>query len=181
MIVKRFICALTRWLDRTHPSNGTCERRHDRRPNERDRFDKFTERARNVLALAQEEAQRLRYPYMGAEHLLLGLVREGEGVAGHVLRSLGVNLDQVRQAVEGRIGHGDHVVLGEIGLTRRAKRVLELAVEEARHLHHHYIGTEHLLLGMLQEGECIGAEVLTSFGLSVQHMREKTLERLHEA
>lgn len=181
MIARRFICAITRWLDRTHSSTGACGGRYDGRPNERNRFDTFTQRARNVLALAQEEAQRLSYPYMGTEHLLLGLVREGEGVAVQVLRSLGVELDQVRQTVEARIGRGDQVVLGEMGLTPRAKRVLELAVEEARHLDHHYIGTEHLLLGMLREGESIGAGVLKDFDLSVQQVRTKTLEILHEA
>jgi ATP-dependent Clp protease ATP-binding subunit ClpC len=134
-----------------------------------------------VLALAQEEAQRLQYPYMGTEHLLLGLVREGEGVAGHVLRSLGIDLDQVRHAVETRIGRSDEVVLGEMRLTPRAKRVLELAALEARRFQHDYLGTEHLLLGVLLEGEGIDAEVLTRFGLSVQHVREQTLEILHEA
>ena len=181
MIVRRFVCALNRWLGLTRPRTRSCGRRNGGRRDERDRFDTFTERARNVLTLAQEEAQRLSYPYMGTEHLLLGLVREGEGVAVQVLRSLGVELDQMRQAVEARIGRGNQVVLGEMGLTPRAKRVLELAVEEARSLDHHSIGTEHLLLGMLREGEGIGAGVLKDFDLSVQQVRAKTLERLHEA
>ncbi len=179
--MRRVTCALTMWLGLTCPKAGSCRKRNEGRRDERDRFDKFTERARNVLARAQSEAQRLSHPYMGTEHLLLGLVREDEGVAGQVLRSLGIELDQVRQAVEARIGHGDQVVLGEIGLTPRAKRVLELAVLEARSLDHHYIGTEHLLLGILREGDGIGAEVLTRFGLSVQQVRAKTLERLREA
>ena len=181
MLVRGFTCALTRWLDRIYPSTGACERRHDGRPNERDRFDTFTQRARNVLALAQEEAQRLSHPYIGTEHLLLGLVRQGEGMAVQVLKSLGVELGQVRQAVEDRIGRGDQLVLGEMRLTPRAKRVLELAALEARRLRHNYLGTEHLLLGLLWEGEGIGAEVLQHFGLSVQQVRAKTLERLHEA
>ncbi len=113
-----------------------------------DRFDKFTERARRVLTLAQEEAQRFNHNYIGTEHLLLGLVREGDGVAAKVLANLGVELNKVRSAVEFIIGRGDRAVLGEIGLTPRTKKVIELAVDEARRLNHHYIGTEHLLLGL---------------------------------
>jgi len=145
-----------------------------------DRFDKCTERARKVLHLAQEEAQRLHHNYIGTEHLLLGLVREGEGVAGKVLTSLGVDLEKVRKAVEDIIGHGDHIVLGEIGLTPRAKKVIELAVDEARRLNHDYIGTEHLLLGLIREGNGIGADVLESFGLSLQEVRAKTIQVLNE-
>ncbi len=155
--------------------------------NERDRFDKFTERARKVLNLAQEEAQRFQHNYIGTEHLLLGLVREGEGVAARVLADLGVELHEIRSAVEaiiGRgdriVGRGDRIVLGEIGLTPRAKKVIELAVDEARRLNHHYIGTEHLLLGLLREGEGIGAGVLESFGLNLQDVRAKTLQILNE-
>ena len=124
-----------------------------------DRFDKFTERARRVLTLAQEEAQRFNHNYIGTEHLLLGLVREGDGVAAKVLANLGVELNKVRSAVEFIIGRGDRAVLGEIGLTPRAKKVIELAVDEARRLNHHYIGTEHLLLGLVREGEGIAAGV----------------------
>src|SRR6476469_9305137 len=112
-----------------------------------DRFDKFTERARRVLTLAQEEAQRFNHNYIGTEHLLLGLVREGDGVAAKVLNNLGVSLNDARSAVEHIIGRGDRVALGEIGLTPRAKRAIELAVDESAQLVHHYIGTEHLLLG----------------------------------
>src|SRR6266480_2736566 len=121
--------------------------------NERDRFDKFTERARKVLSLAQEEAQRFQHTYIGTEHLLLGIVRENEVVTAKVLSNLGVDLNKVRNAVEASIGRGDRIVLGEIGLTPRAKKVIELAVDEARRLNHHYIGTEHLLLGLVREGE----------------------------
>ena len=181
MSATRFTRLVRRWLDRAWRGDGSCDTGNDTRLDERDRFDKFTQRARNVLVRAQQEAQRLAHPNIGTEHLLLGLVREDEGMAGQVLKSLGIELDQVRQAVEERIGHGYQVVLGEIGLTPRAKRVLELAVEEARHLHHHYIGTEHLLLGMLREGEGIGAGVLQDFDLSVEQVRAKTLEILHEA
>jgi len=148
--------------------------------NERDRFNKFTERARKVLHLAQEEAQRLHHNYIGTEHLLLGLVREGEGIAAKVLTSFGVDLDQVRKAVEDIIGRGDRIVLGEIGLTPRAKKVIEFAFDEAKRLNHHYIGTEHLLLGLLREGEGIGAGVLESFGLSLQEVRAKTIQVLNE-
>lgn len=143
--------------------------------NERDRFDKFTERARKVLSLAQEEAQRFQHNYIGTEHLLLGLVREGEGVAAKVLNNLGVELEKVRDAVEFIIGRGDRVVLGEVGLTPRAKKVIELAVDEARRLNHHYIGTEHLLLGLLREGEGIGAGVLESLGVRLEKARKETL------
>ncbi len=179
--MRRFTCVIARSLGLTCPRASSCRERNERRQDERDRFDKFTQRARNVLALAQKEAQRLSHPYMGTEHLLLGLVREGEGMAGQVLQSLGVELDQVRQAVEAQIGRGDQVVQGEIGLTPRAKRVLELAVLVARSLDHRYIGTEHLLIGILREGDGIAAQVLKRFGVSVQQVREKMLERLHEA
>src|SRR5438874_12297111 len=106
-----------------------------------DRFDKFTERARRVLTLAQEEAQRFNHNYIGTEHLLLGLVREGDGVAAQVLRSLGVELNRVRSAVEFIIGRGDRMIVAEIGLTPRAKKVIELAVDESRRPKQHYIGT----------------------------------------
>src|SRR6266536_3841237 len=155
-------------------------KRNNERMHDRDRFDKFTERARKVLRLAQEEAQRFQHNYIGTEHLLLGLVREGEGVAGKVLTSLDVDLEKVRKAVEDIIGRGDRIVLGEIGFTPRAKKVIELAVDEARLLDHDYIGTEHLLLGLIREGEGIGAGVLESFGLSLQEVRAKTIQVLNE-
>src|SRR5919204_1891781 len=106
-----------------------------------DRFDKFTERARKVLQLAQEEAQRFNHNYIGTEHVLLGLVREGDGVAAKVLANLGVRLDKVRSGVEFIIGRGERRVAGDRGLTPRAKKVIELSVDEARRLSHHYIGT----------------------------------------
>jgi len=139
-----------------------------------DRFDKFSERARRVLTLAQEEAQRFNHNYIGTEHLLLGLVREGEGVAAKVLANLGVELNKVRSAVEFIIGRGDRAVLGEIGLTPRAKKVIELAVDEARRLNHGYIGTEHLLLGLVREGEGIAAGVLESLGVNLERVRAET-------
>ena len=132
-----------------------------------DKFDKFTERARRVLTLAQEEAQRFNHNYIGTEHLLLGLVREGDGVAARVLYNLGVKLPTVRSSVEFIIGRGESMIMGEIGLTPRAKKVIELAVDEARRLNHHYIGTEHLLLGVIREGEGIAAGVLESLSVSL--------------
>ena len=142
---------------------------------DRDRFDKFTERARKVLSLAQEEAQRFQHNYIGTEHLLLGLVREGEGIAANVLSNLGIELYRVRNAVEFIIGRGDRIVLGEIGLTPRAKKVIELAVDEARRMNHHYIGTEHLLLGLVREGEGIAAGVLESLGVNLEKVRTQTI------
>ncbi len=146
--------------------------------NDRDRFDKFTERARKVISLAQEEAQHFQHHYIGTEHLLLGLVREGEGVAAKVLANLGVELDKVRRALEFIIGRGDRIVLGEIDLTPRSKKVIELARDEARRLYHKYIGTEHLLLGLLREGEGIAIGVLKSLGVSSEKVRMQTLEVL---
>ncbi len=146
-----------------------------------DRFDKFTERARRVLTLAQEEALRFNHNYIGTEHLLLGLVREGEGVAAKVLANLGVELNKVRSAVEFIIGRGDRAVMGEIGLTPRAKKVIELAVDEARRLGHHYIGTEHLLLGLVREGEGIAAGVLESLGVSLDKVRAEVTRILSQS
>jgi len=146
-----------------------------------DRFDKFTERARRVLTLAQEEALRFNHNYIGTEHLLLGLVREGEGVAAKVLGNLGVELNKVRSAVEFIIGRGDRAVMGEIGLTPRAKKVIELAVDEARRLGHHYIGTEHLLLGLVREGEGIAAGVLESLGVSLDKVRAEVTRILAQS
>ncbi|GAC1324916.1 MAG: ATP-dependent Clp protease ATP-binding subunit [Chloroflexota bacterium] len=141
-------------------------------------FDRFTERARKVLTLAQEEAQRFNHNYIGTEHLLLGLVREGEGVAAKVLSNLGVELTKVRSAVEFIIGRGERQVVGEIGLTPRAKKVIELAVDEARRLGHHYIGTEHLLLGLIREGEGIAAGVLESLGVNLEKVRSEVIKVL---
>src|SRR5687768_17593101 len=146
-----------------------------------DRFDKFTERARKVLQLAQEEAQRFNHNYIGTEHLLLGLVREGEGVAAKVLANLGVELNKVRSAVEFIIGRGDRTVTGDIGLTPRAKKVIELSVDEARRLNHHYIGTEHLLLGLVREGEGIAAGVLESLGVSLDKVRSQVIYVLNQS
>jgi Clp amino terminal domain, pathogenicity island component len=145
-----------------------------------DRFDKFTERARRVLTYAQEEAKSFNHNYIGTEHLLLGLIREGGGVAAKVLRSLGVELDKVRSQVEFIIGRGDRMIAGEIGLTPRSKKVIELAVDEARRLGHHYIGTEHLLLGLVREGEGIAASVLESLGVNLERVRTQTVTVLSQ-
>ncbi|MEE9285812.1 MAG: ATP-dependent Clp protease ATP-binding subunit [Dehalococcoidia bacterium] len=138
------------------------------------RFEKFSERARRVLSLAQEEAQRFNHNYIGTEHILLGLVRETEGVAARVLSNLGVELSKVRSAVEFIIGRGEKSVAGEIGLTPRAKKVIELAVDEARRLNHSYIGTEHLLIGLLREGEGVAAGVLESLAVTLEKIRGET-------
>ncbi len=144
------------------------------------RFEKFSERARRVLTLAQEEAQHLNHSYIGTEHILLGLVREEEGVAAKVLTNLGVSLSKVRSAVEFIIGRGEKPSSGQIGLTPRAKRVIELAIDEARYLGHNYIGTEHLLLGLLRGGEGVEASVLDSFGVTLERARAETTHILSQ-
>jgi len=140
------------------------------------RFEKFSERARRVLTIAQEEARQLNHNYIGTEHILLGLVREEEGVAAKVLTNLGASLNKVRQAVEFISGRGERPSTGETGLTPRAKRVIELAIDEARQLSHNYIGTEHLLLGLLREGEGVAAGVLDSLGITLERARTETTQ-----
>lgn len=145
------------------------------------RFDRFTKRTRHVLTLAQEEARHLQHNAIGTEHLLLGLVREEGGVASEVLRNLGIEADQVRRAIEAITGRGEQIVPGEFGLTPRAKKAIELAVDEARRLTHQFIGTEHLLLGLLREGDGIAARVLVeNFGLHLGQVRTETLRVLRE-
>lgn len=138
------------------------------------RFEKFSERARRVLSLAQEEAQRFNHTYIGTEHILLGLARESDGVAAKVLSNLGVELAKVRSAVEFIIGRGERSSSGEIGLTPRAKKVIELAVDEARRLNHTYIGTEHILIGLMREGEGVASGVLESLGVNLDKVRGET-------
>ncbi|MCY4435717.1 MAG: ATP-dependent Clp protease ATP-binding subunit [Chloroflexi bacterium] len=130
--------------------------------------------------LAQEEARRFNHNYIGTEHLLLGLVREGEGIAAKVLYDMGVDLTKVRSAVEFIIGRGERVNVGDISLTPRAKKVIELAAEEARRLGHNYIGTEHLLLGLVREGEGIAAGVLESLGVSLEKVRQKVIQSVSQ-
>ncbi|MFH1032358.1 MAG: ATP-dependent Clp protease ATP-binding subunit [Chloroflexota bacterium] len=144
-------------------------------------FEKFSERARRVLTLAQEEARQFNHGYIGTEHILLGLVREGEGVAAKVLINLGISPSKVRSAVEFIIGRGDKPLAGEIGLTPRAKKVIELAIDEARQFGHNYIGTEHLLLGLLHEGEGVAATVLSSFGLTFEQVRAEIARVLSQS
>lgn len=146
---------------------------------DRDRFDKFTDQARRVLNLSQEEARRFQHNYIGTEHLLLALIRESGGVAAQALHNMGIELKQTREAVESIIGRGGRVVPnGEIGLTPRAKKVIELAVDEARRLDLHYIGTEHLLLGLIREGEGIGARVLESQGVKLDQARTEVIRAI---
>ncbi len=138
------------------------------------RFEKFSERARRVLSYAQEEAQRFEDNYIGTEHVLLGLVRETEGVAARVLINLGVELDKIKSAVEFIIERQEKGSSKEIGLTPTSKKVIELAVDEARRLGHHYIGTEHLLIGLMREGDGVAAGVLESLGINLDKLREET-------
>jgi hypothetical protein len=145
------------------------------------RFDRFTERAKKVLVLAQQEAQRFNHNYIGTEHLLLGLTREGQGMGGRTLSSLGVQSDRVREKVEFIIGRGDTPVTGDISLTPRAKKAIALAVDEAQRMGHTYIGTEHVLLGLVHEGEGIAAGVLTQLDVDLDSVRARTLELLETA
>ena len=144
------------------------------------RFEKFSERARRVLTIAQEEARQLNHNYIGTEHILLGLVREVEGVAAKVLTNLGVSLNKVRSNVESNSGRGERPSTSETGLTPRAKKVIELAIDEARQLGHNYIGTEHLLLGLLREGEGVATRVLNSLGITLERARTETTQVLSQ-
>ena len=146
-----------------------------------DKFDRFTKRARRVLTLAQEEAQRLNHNYIGTEHLLLGLVREENGVAVKVLRDLGVDPRQIRERIERTVGRGQRAMYGKLSLTPRTKRVIELAVDEARRLGHHYIGTEHLLLGLVRAGEGVAVDVLKGLGVSLDKVRSQTARVMMES
>lgn len=141
-------------------------------------FERFTERARKVVYLAQQEAARLGHNVVGTEHLLLGLVAEGQGVAAKALENMGINLEQIRQEVERIIGIGETNPFGEIPFTPRAKRVLELAVDEGRQLGHNYVGTEHILLGLIREGEGVAAQVLKNLGADLDKVRKEVLNLL---
>ncbi|MBP2637665.1 MAG: ATP-dependent Clp protease ATP-binding subunit ClpC [Firmicutes bacterium] len=140
-------------------------------------FNRFTDRARKVLILAQQEAAKYGHGYIGTEHLLLGLLREGEGVAAKALNSLGLEIDSVREQVEGILGKGEEQT-SDIGYTPRAKKVIELAMEEALRLGHNYVGTEHILLGLIREGEGIAAQVLSGLGVDINLMRQRVIEML---
>ncbi len=145
-------------------------------------FNRFTERARKVIILAKEEARRFNHDYIGTEHILLGLVREGEGVAAAVLQKMGVSLENIRLEVEKLVQPGPTTqIIGDIPFTPRAKKALELAAEEARSLGHNYIGTEHLLLGLIREGEGIASQVLLNLGLDLNTVRSEVMELLGSA
>ena len=142
-------------------------------------FERFTDRARKVMALANQEAQRFNHEYIGTEHILLGLVKEGSGVGANVLKNLDVDLRKVRLEVEKLVKSGpDMVTMGKLPQTPRAKKVIEYAIEEARHLNHNYVGTEHLLLGLLREHEGVAAQVLMNLGLKLEEVREEVLNLL---
>jgi ATP-dependent Clp protease ATP-binding subunit ClpC len=143
-------------------------------------FDKFTKRAKQVLQIATEEARAFNHPYIGTEHLLLGLIREGEGVAARVLDELGVKLVQARHAVEFIVGHGEGAPRQDLELTARAKKVIAYAVEEAKRLNHHYIGTEHLLLGLVRNGEGVATGVLDILGVSLEQVRTNVMRVLRQ-
>src|SRR3989441_5666473 len=141
-------------------------------------FERFTDRARRVVVLAQEEARMLNHNYIGTEHILLGLIHEGEGVAAKALESLGISLEAVRAQVEEIIGHGGSAPSGHIPFTPRAKKVLELSLREALQLGHNYIGTEHILLGLIREGEGVAAQVLVKLGADLSRVRQQVIQLL---
>ena len=145
-------------------------------------FNRFTERARKVIILAKEEARRFNHDYIGTEHILLGLIREGEGVAAAVLQKIGVSLENIRLEIEKLVQPGPSTqIIGDIPFTPRAKKALELAAEEARSLGHNYIGTEHLLLGLIREGEGIASQVLLNLGMDLNTVRNEVMELLGSA
>jgi ATP-dependent Clp protease ATP-binding subunit ClpC len=143
-------------------------------------FERFSDRARRVIVLAQEEARMLDHDYIGTEHILLGLIREGDGVAARALESLGINLDAMRQAVEDVIGRGAQPLpeTEHIPFTPRSKKVLELALREARQLSSYYIGTEHILLALIREGDGVAAHVLRDSGVDFNRARQQVIEML---
>ena len=141
-------------------------------------FERFTDKARRVVVLAQEEARMLNHNYIGTEHILLGLIHEGEGVAAKALESLNISLEAVRQQVEEIIGQGQAAPTGHIPFTPRAKKVLELSLREALQLGHNYIGTEHILLGLIREGEGVAAQVLQKLGADLNRVRQQVIQLL---
>jgi ATP-dependent Clp protease ATP-binding subunit ClpC len=141
-------------------------------------FENFTDRARRVVVLAQEEARMLNHNYIGTEHILLGLIHESEGVAAKALESLGISLDAVRQQVKEIIGQGQQAPSGHIPFTPRGKKVLELSRREASQLGHNYIGTEHILLGLIREGDGVAAQVLVRLGADLNRVRQQVIRML---
>ena len=142
-------------------------------------FEGFTDRARQVVVLAQEEARMLNHNNLGTEHILLGLIHEGEGVAARALESLGIGLEAARQQVEEIIGQGQQAPSGHIPFTPRAKKVMKLALRETTELGHNYIGTEHILLSLIREGEGKAAQVLLQLGADLQRVRQQVVELLY--
>jgi ATP-dependent Clp protease ATP-binding subunit ClpA len=142
-------------------------------------FERFTDRARRVVVLAQEEARLLDHNYIGTEHLLLGLIHEGKGIAAKALESLGISLEAVRAQVEEIIGQGQSAPVGHIPFTPRAKKVFELSLREALQLGHNYIGTEHILLGLIREGEGVAAQVLVKLGADLARVRQQVVQLLY--
>src|SRR6476620_9528393 len=141
-------------------------------------FERFTDRARRVVVLAQEEARMLSHNYIGTEHILLGLIHEGEGVAATALERLGISLEAVRAQVEAILGQGQQAPSGHIPFAPRAKKVLELSRREALQLGHNYIGTEHILLGLIREGEGVAAQVLVKLGADLSRVRQQVIQLL---
>ncbi|MEX2113201.1 MAG: Clp protease N-terminal domain-containing protein, partial [Pirellulales bacterium] len=142
-------------------------------------YERFTDRARKVMQLANQEAQRFNHEYIGTEHVLLGLIKEGSGVAANVLKNLDVDLRKIRLEVEKLVQSGpDMVTMGKLPQTPRAKKVIEYSMEEARNLNHNYVGTEHILLGLLREQEGVAAQVLMNLGLKLEEVREEVLNLL---
>ena len=156
-------------FDRLTASNGK---------ESRDLFERFTERARQVVVLAQDEARALKHNYIGTEHILLGLLREEEGLAARVLESLDITVEEVRAQVARIVGQGDEVTTGQIPFTPRAKKVLELALREALSLGHNYIGTEHILLGLVRENEGVAARILLDFDADAEKIRNEIIRML---
>ena len=136
-------------------------------------FERFTERAKKVLTFAQEEAERSHHSYIGTEHLLLGLMRETDGLAAHALQSLGLNIETVRLRIQAVLGRHERIIIQQIIPTSRVKKVIEISFEEARRMGHNYVGTEHLLIGLLLEGEGIAAHVLIDLGVTVDKVRSE--------
>jgi ATP-dependent Clp protease ATP-binding subunit ClpC len=143
-------------------------------------FERFTDRARRVVVEAQGEARTLNHSHIGTEHILLGLIHEGQGTGTKALESLGISLDTVRQQVQEIIGHGQHAPSGHIPFTPQAKKVLELALTESKALDHHYIGTEHVLLGLIREGDGVAAQVLVKLGADRHRVRQQVIQLLHD-
>jgi ATP-dependent Clp protease ATP-binding subunit ClpC len=143
-------------------------------------FERFTDRARRVVVQAQQEARNLDHNYIGTEHILLGLVHEGNGVAAKALESLGISLETVRQRVEEVIARGEYASSGHIPFTPQAKKLLELSLRETRSLGHTYIGTEHILLALIRQGDSVAAQVLTGLGADLNAVREQVIRLLEE-